>query len=196
MPAVVFLFVFAEEAVMLVLGPQWQGSVVLFQVLALAAFVETFNTVGSWACTPFGESGRLVRWQIVATTVMALSFLIGVRWGALGVATACSVSTAALRLPGIPYLLKGSPISSTDVLKVLAVPACASIAAGAVVSALRSSLLLPFHGALLMLIAAPLFGALYLTCWCVLPGGRRGLQDLLGMFEGVWKSDRSIDVAV
>jgi O-antigen/teichoic acid export membrane protein len=196
MPVVVFLFVFAQEAVMIVLGPQWQESVVLFQLLAPAAFVETFNTVGSWACTPFGKSGRLVRWQIFATSVMALSFLIGVRWGAVGVAAACSVSTVALRLPGLPYLLKDSPISSMDVLRALALPACASMATGAVVLWLRSSLLLPFHGALLMLIAAPLFGALYLTCWFVLPGGRRGLHELLGMFDGVWRRDPSIDVAV
>jgi O-antigen/teichoic acid export membrane protein len=189
MPAVVFLFVFAQEAVMLVLGPGWQESVVLFQVLAPAAFVETFNTIGSWACTPFGKSGRLVRWQIFATSVMALSFLIGVRWGALGVAIACSVSTAALRLPGIPYLLKDSPIDSVDVLKALALPASASIASGAVVLLLRSRLLLPFHGALQMLTAAPLFGALYLACWFVLPGGRRGLDELLAMFDDVWKRD-------
>jgi O-antigen/teichoic acid export membrane protein len=189
MPVVVFLFVFAEEAVMLVLGPRWQESVVLFQVLAPAAFVETFNTVGSWACTPFGKSGRLVRWQIFATSVMALSFLVGVRWGALGVAIACSVSTAALRLPGIPYLLKDSPISSMDVLKAIALPAGASIASGAVVLLLRSNLLLPFHGALLMLTAAPLFGTLYLGCWFVLPGGRRGLDELLAMFDDVWKRD-------
>src|SRR6185369_13274457 len=133
MPLVVFMFVLAPDVFLFVLGPQWQGSVILFQVLAPAAFVETFNTVGSWACTPFGRSGRLVRWQIFATSVMALSFLIGVRWGALGVAVACSVSTAALRVPGIPYLLKDSPISATDVLSAIALPACASMTSGALV---------------------------------------------------------------
>jgi len=192
MPVVVFLFVFAEEAVMLVLGAKWQGSVVLFQVLAPAAFVETFNTVGSWACTPFGRSGRLVRWQIFATSVMALSFLIGVRWGALGVAVACSVSTAALRVPGIPYLLKDSPISATDVLSAIALPACASMTSGALVWLLRS--ILPFHGILLMLTAAPLFGALYLACWCAFPGGRRRLNELLAVFDGVWKRNQHLAV--
>jgi len=194
MPVVVFLFVFAQEAVMLVLGPKWQESVVLFQVLAPAAFVETFNTIGSWACTPFRRSGRLVRWQIFATSVMALSFLIGVRWGALGVAAACSVSTAALRLPGVPYLLKDSPIRSTDVLRAIALPACASIMSGAVVLLLRSTVLLPFHGFLLMLAAAPLFGALYLACWFVFPGGRRSLDELVALFDDVWKRDGQVVV--
>jgi O-antigen/teichoic acid export membrane protein len=189
MPSVVFLFVFANEAVLLILGRQWQESVTLFQVLAPAAFVETFNTMGSWACTPLGKSTRLVRWQIFATAVMAVSFLIGIRWGALGVAIACSVSTVTLRVPGIPYLLKDSPISSIDVLRALAFPACASIASGAVVLVLRSSFLLPVHGTLLLLIAVPLFGGLYLTCWFIWPGSRRGLDELLATFEGVWKRD-------
>jgi O-antigen/teichoic acid export membrane protein len=192
MPVVVFLFVFAEQAVMLVLGPKWQASVLLFQVLAPAAFVETFNTVGSWACTPFGRSGRLVRWQIFATAVMTLSFLIGVRWGAVGVAAACSISTAALRLPGIPYLLKGSPVGSADVLRAIALPASASIASGAAVFLLLRSSLLPLHGTLLMLAAAPVFGVLYLACWIAVPGGRRSLVDLLALFDDVWKSESEV----
>jgi PST family polysaccharide transporter len=193
MPVVVFLFVFAEEAVMLVLGPKWQASVLLFKVLAPAAFIETFNTVGSWACTPSGRSGRLVRWQIFATAVMTLSFLIGVRWGAVGVAAACSITTAALRLPGVPYLLKDSPVGSADVLSAIALPASASIASGAAVFLLlRSSIPLPFHGTLLMLATAPVFGLLYLACWMAFPGGRRSLEGLLALFDDVWKSESEL----
>jgi len=187
MPVVVFLFVFAREAVLLVLGAQWEESVILFQVLAPAAFVETFNVVGGWACTPYGKSGRLVRWQIFATSVMAASFLIGVRWGALGVAAACSISTVALRLPGIPYLLKGSPVAALDLVGALSRPAIASIAAGIIVLALRAKLPPAFHGILLLLTAAPAFGAMYLTFWLILPGGRRVLEDMLAMVGGVWK---------
>ena len=40
MPLVAFTFVFASDVVRLVLGPRWEGSVILFQVLAPAAFVE------------------------------------------------------------------------------------------------------------------------------------------------------------
>jgi O-antigen/teichoic acid export membrane protein len=177
MPTVVFLFVFAREAVVLVLGAKWQESVPLFQVLAAAAFVETFNTVGGWACTPFGKSGRLIRWQIFATLVMVACFLIGARWGVLGVAIACSVSTVVLRVPGIPYLLKGSPVSPADLLRALARPACASIAAGIIIFWLRSGL--PVRGVFLLMTAAPVFGALYLGLWFVLPGGRAIGRELL-----------------
>lgn len=190
MPVVVFSFVFAEDAILLVLGPQWRESIVLFQALAPAAFVETFNTVGSWACTPFGNSERLVKWQMFATPVTVASFLIGVHWGALGVAVAFSVSTIALRLPAILYLLKGSPISPVDLLGPLARPASASIAAGAIILVFRAGLSLKFGGALLLLGAAPVFGALYLMLWLVLPGGRRAMGELLSLFGDLFPRPR------
>jgi PST family polysaccharide transporter len=179
MPVVVFSFVFAEDAILLILGPQWCESVLLFRLLAPAAFVETFNAVGSWACTPFGRSGRLVTWQVFATPVTVASFLIGIHWGVLGVATAVSVSTVALRLPAVLYLLRGSPIRPVDLLGPLVRPAAASIAAGAILLVLRAGLSPQLGGAGLILVAAPVFAVLYLALWLVLPGGRRVMEELL-----------------
>jgi len=183
MPLVVFMFVLAPDVILFVLGPQWQGSVILFQVLAPAAFVETFNTVGSWTCMPFGRSARLVRWQIFATAVMATSFLVGARWGVLGVAWAVSLSTVALRAPSIVYLLRESPVRPIDLLEALARPAGASLIAGAILYALRSSLLQPLNGFPLLGIAVPVFGVLYLSLWMLLPGGRRVIAELLTVRE-------------
>jgi PST family polysaccharide transporter len=155
----------------------------LFRVLAPAAFVETFNTVGSWACMPFGRSGRLVRWQMFATAVMAVSFLVGARWGVLGVAWAVSLSTVALRIPSMIYLLRGSPVTPIDLLGALARPAGASLIAGAIVYALRASLLQPLHGLSLLVVAAPVFGVLYLILWIISPGGRRVIAELMTVRE-------------
>jgi len=186
MPVVVFSFVFAEDAILFILGPRWQGSVILFRALAPAAFIETFNTVGSWACTPFGESGRLVRWQLFATAVTVVSFLIGVHWGALGVAVAFSASTVALRPPAILYLLKGSPISPVDLFGPLGRPASASIAAGTIVFLLRAGLPLKVGGALALIGGGLLFGALYVALWLILPGGRRVMNEILGVFRDIF----------
>ena len=183
MPLVVFTFVFAPEVILLVLGPRWQGSVILFQVLAPAAFVETFNTVGSWACMPYGRSGRLVRWQMFATAVMGASFFAGARWGVVGVASAVSISTVALRAPSIVYLLKDSPVRPLDLMGALARPSGASLFAGAIVYALRFSLLRTLPALALVLVAAPVFGAVYAGLWIASPGGRRVIGELLTIRE-------------
>jgi len=44
------------------------------------------------------------------------------------------------------------------------------------------------------LAAAPLFGALYLACWFVFPGGRRSLDELVALFDDVWKRDGQVVV--
>jgi O-antigen/teichoic acid export membrane protein len=177
MPTVVFLFVFADQAIPLVLGPGWESSITLFRILAPAAFVETFNTVGSWACLPRGRTGRLVRWQAFATTVMATSFVIGVQWGSVGLAAAVSISTVALRLPAMFYLLKDSWVRPSDVLAALYRPAGASIAAGLMVVLLRREMV-AIGGPALMVLAVPVFAIAYIALLFGLPGGQRHFTQL------------------
>jgi PST family polysaccharide transporter len=177
MPAVAFLFVFAEDAILLVLGPQWRASVLLFRILAPAAFVETVNTLGSWACLPRGETERLVKWQTIATGVMVLAFFAGARWGAPGVATAFTVATLALRGPALVYLLRGSPIAPGTVLRALSRPATAAIVAGAATAALRARAG-DFGHVERLLAGAPVFAAIYVLAWFPLPGGRVALREL------------------
>jgi PST family polysaccharide transporter len=150
----------------------------LFRVLAPAAFVETFNTVGSWCCIPRGQSGRLIRWQVFATTTMVAAFMIGARWGAFGMAAAVSISTVALRLPAIIYLVRGSPVSPTDVLKALYPPAGASIAAGAVLFVFCERVLPEQALASLILIGAVVFAAAYVALLWAIPAGRMHLREL------------------
>ena len=179
MPAVVFLFVTAEDAIALVLGDQWSGAVILFKVLAPAAFVGTFNVAGSWVCTPLGRTDRLLRWQVVASSLTVAAFLIGVRWGAVGVAAAFSISTVVLRRPGLAYLLSDSPVRLSDVLRTIARPALASIAAGAGLYALSSALDLERPPAAALSIGGPVYLALYALLWNATPGGRRSFLAIL-----------------
>jgi O-antigen/teichoic acid export membrane protein len=191
MPVVAFSFVFAEDAILVVLGPQWRDSITLFRVLAPAAFLETFNTVGSWACLPLGKSRRLIRWQMFATLVMVTSFLIGVRWGALGVAGAFTASTIVLRLPGVAYLLRGSPVSTLKLLRALARPAAASIGAAVVLLPFRAALSVRLGRLELLLSAVPVFCGLYAALWLVMPGGREALGDLAAIANDLLPPRRS-----
>jgi hypothetical protein len=127
---------------------------------------------------------------VFATPVTVASFLIGIHWGAVGVATALSVSTVLLRLPAVLYLLKGSPVSPVDLLGPLARPASASIAAGAILLVLRAWFSLQLRGAGLILVAAPVFGLVYFALWLVLPGGRRVMEELLASLAELFPSHR------
>jgi O-antigen/teichoic acid export membrane protein len=185
MPAVAFLFVVADDMVLLLLGPQWQESVVLFRILAPAAFVETFNTVGSWACLPFGRSGRLVRWQMFATAVTAAAFLTGAGWGAAGVAAGFTLATVGLRAPAVLYLLKGSPVRPSEVFVELARPAAAAAVAGLICHAVRVGQMDGGAVPSRLALAALVFSGSYLMCWMLLPGGRGVLRASLAIVKDV-----------
>jgi PST family polysaccharide transporter len=179
MPVVALSFVAAERIVAVVLGPQWSETVPVFRLLAPAAFVLTFDQALSWVYLSFGQTHRMLRWALFASTVVVMAFFAGLPWGPRGVAAAFSVAVCALRIPAIVYCLRGSPLGPRDLLGVLWRPAVASIGA-AVLLALANAFLLaevgPIAGLAIDVLA---YGLLYLTCWCLLPRGRAILTDIL-----------------
>jgi O-antigen/teichoic acid export membrane protein len=176
MPAVALLFVLADEIVALLLGEAWSGCVPLFRILAPAAFVGTFHAAGSWACTALGRTGRMLRWQLVASTLTLASFAVGVRWGAAGVAAACSVSAVALRYPALRYLLRGGPVGPRDVAEALWRPATASLVAAFVTGCIAATGACG-DGASAVALLSLGFAACYAGSWMLLPGGARWVGE-------------------
>jgi PST family polysaccharide transporter len=178
MPLVVLLFVFAEDVVLLLLGPQWGDAVPLFRILAPAAFIEPFNVIGSWAHAPFGRSAPLLRWQLVATPVMAASFLAGAQWGVVGVAVGFTLASLILRTLGMVYLLKQSPVRPAQILRALISPAASSLSAGVLVAIIRALFLMDLDAPARLLIGVPIFGLVVVLAWFVIPGGRLAVAEL------------------
>ncbi|MEM7204948.1 MAG: lipopolysaccharide biosynthesis protein [Planctomycetota bacterium] len=187
MPLVTLLFVMAEEAVLLVLGPQWGGAVPLFRALAPAALFATFNASGSWACVPLGRVRRLFWWQVAASTVVAIALVVGVRWGALGVAAAYSVAVVLTRFPGLAVLLRGTPVSVGDVAAVVTRPAVVSVLAGVGLAGARWLLpTAPGYGAGLAFalgIGVAAFAGLYAGLWGATRAGRQQVRRVVQMFR-------------
>ena len=182
MPVIVFLTLDVELVVRLVLGEQWDGAVRLFQAFALAAFLNTIQVTGSWACVPLGRAARLARWQLWATAIMVAGFMVGAFWGALGIAVSVSVTTVLLRVPSWVYLFRGTPIRIVDVLRSVARPAVCSMAAA--LGVVLARWVITIEGDAVLRLGPDLVGytAAYLLCWIVAPGGvefLRGAVKLL-----------------
>lgn len=116
MPAVAVAVVLADELVVLILGPQWAEAGRLLAILAIAAWIQpVFNTAG-WLFVSLGRTGRMARWGVVSATVIVTAFLVGLPWGARGVATAYVVAIYILAMPGLWYAYRGSPVRVRDTL--------------------------------------------------------------------------------
>jgi O-antigen/teichoic acid export membrane protein len=193
MPAVVFLFVTAEKAVLAILGPQWLDAVVLFRVLAPAAFVGTFNMATSWVFVSLARTARQLRWGVFSALLSVLGFAIGVHWGAIGVAAAVSLVICGLRLPGLIYCFKRTPLRLSDLAIALWRPAVCSVLAGCALY-LIERFVLPggrtgpgpalssgAEAGLRILVDFGIYVLLYIGIWFSTPGGRRSMRDILNL---------------
>ncbi len=108
-PAMFGLAVTAQPFVRVFLGPQWlpvAGLLLVFAPLgALQALYVPINLIFSTQ----GRTDILFRWQVFASISYVLSFIVGLRWGIMGVATSYAIVWIVLMFPsfGIPLRLVG-----------------------------------------------------------------------------------------
>ncbi|MCA1661414.1 MAG: lipopolysaccharide biosynthesis protein [Novosphingobium sp.] len=98
----------AEPLVEVVLGAKWRAAAPLLALLALAMPVMTLQVLFAPATNAVGRPGLATRSAALGAVVMPLAFLVGVQWGAVGVAAAwlaayplLTAVTAAWSLPAI-----------------------------------------------------------------------------------------------
>jgi len=129
MPITVACALFANDVILVLLGPKWHEAVPIFRLLAPTilgfAFVNTF----AWLMMACGQVGRLVKIAAVVTPVLILSYLLGIKHGPQGVAVGFSVTIALAVAPVILWARSDTLIGMRDVLKA-ATPSVTSVTMG------------------------------------------------------------------
>ena len=179
MPIVLFLFAASELAILIVLGSQWVNAATIFRLLMPAAFIGTFNIATGWVYISLGQPNRQFRMGIVCALVTMMSFAIGIRWGAIGVASAFSIANCVMLYPRIIYCFRRSPLHVKDLLNALWKPAVASLVACASVFSVGSVLSLDYGAVVEFTIKLSVFGVMYILSWCLMPKGRETLYEVL-----------------
>ena len=186
MPIVVFLFVVADKAILLVLGEQWTGAVTIFRVLGIAAFVGTTAGPGSgWVYVALGNVRRQFLVSIVSTSLLIIGFVIGLRWGPIGVAAAFSIHALVWRIPSAIICFWRTFLKLNDYLGPLWRPALTSIMAGICLFLIDSYFLTNMNLFVRFLSNFIEYSACYILCWMLLPGGKRILFDALRLVKGL-----------
>lgn len=109
MPVMVTLGVFAEVAVRIVLGPQWESVVPLLQLFVPTALIQIVMTLVGTVYQASGRTDLLFYWGIGSSLVTVTGFVIGLEWGIEGVAAAYAITNLLLLPVGlwIPLRLIG-----------------------------------------------------------------------------------------
>lgn len=178
LPMAAFMFAEARLVLHVILGPQWLGGAPFVRWLCLAIVGATMIRLMQWVYLATGTTMRQLRWSVVTTPVILATVVFGgLRFGPVGVAAALALATFVLAVPSALNAIRGTPLTLADCFGVILRPLVAAAVAAAVLLALEPRL--PAAAPLwALLLRVPVFGAVYVLSWLVLPGGRRTLGEL------------------
>ena len=185
-PLAILMLVAAEELILTLLGNQWTEAVPIFRLLGIWGFLLVTQSGSFWVLISLDQTNRLVRWQGIMSSVHCLSIVLGLHWGALGVATAISISSVMLKLPELLYCYRKTPVTLRDFWYAVWRSTVASIGAGCLTFFLRQTILIGISNTQLRLsIISAIFGILYLGIFAMLPRGPEKLKDIMEKVRGL-----------
>lgn len=183
-PGIAALTMTSPEVVSLLFGERWLAVAPIFAWLGIASLTQPISNTTGWIFICQGKTGTMFRWGIYSSAVTVAAFIVGMRWGAVGVAAAYAISGYVLRIPVLAVLLnRVGPVTAGDFLIVQAL---------FIVSALVSwggFRLLPVQvtsgpDLLTVAVAIVLNYAVALVSMLLLPQARKALTNALARIAG------------
>jgi len=180
MPTVVYLAVFSEELILIVLGDQWQAAGYIFRILAISAFIHpVLGTTGLILVTS-GQVKKHFRIGWINALFMVLGFAIGVQWGIAGVAISQVVVLYLSLLPILIYTFRGTSLSVLAYFKEIAFPISFSLISGMAMYILKINFS-QFPAVLLCGFGLFLGAILYILLWYISQASRQRFNQILDM---------------
>ena len=91
-PIMVIFFVLAEPMILVLLGDKWSGVILILQILAFEGIRQVVGTTVGWIYNSQGRTDIQFKWGVFSGIVRLTAFIIGLRWGIVGVASAYVIS--------------------------------------------------------------------------------------------------------
>jgi PST family polysaccharide transporter len=103
------VMVLAKPFVLVLFGPQWMPAIVIVAVLAPIGLIQSAGTTVGVIYQAKGRTDWMFRWGVGVGILVMIAFVIGLRWGILGVAVAYGIVSllCAYHNFAIPFRLIG-----------------------------------------------------------------------------------------
>ncbi|HWY53282.1 MAG TPA: lipopolysaccharide biosynthesis protein [Terriglobales bacterium] len=178
-----------KDLIFLLLGSKWGETGRIFTFFGPGIGIRLLYGTHQWIHLSIGRADRWLRWGMIDLSVTAVFFLVGLRWGAVGIALAWVASCWIITLPAIWYA--GRPIHLgigsviTVVWKYVLASLLAGCASAALVREMPAVLMTPdaFWAFARLAVTSILFGVLYLGAVILLHRGCRPLKQLAGLLQ-------------
>ena len=138
MPMTAACALFADDMIVVFLGPKWKAAAAIFRLLAPTILVFAIANPLSWLVMSLGLVRRALKMGLVIAPLMVASYVIGLPYGPKGVAFAYSAVMILWVIPVVAWSVHGTVISISDVLLTVSRPLASSIVAAGLAFAVRS----------------------------------------------------------
>jgi O-antigen/teichoic acid export membrane protein len=136
-PSTIACTLFADDMILVFLGPKWKAAGIIFRLLAPTILVFAIANPLGWLLTSLGMVRRSLKMGLVIAPIMIVSYVIGLPYGPKGVAFAYSAVMILWIIPVIAWSVHGTAISVRDVLLMASRPLVSSIVAAALAFTVR-----------------------------------------------------------
>ena len=171
----------AEPLVLAVMGAKWAGAAPIVRLLAFAMPFVTLHVLYSPATNALGRPGVAALSTAAGAVVLPVAFLVGVRYGPIGMAAAWVAAMPLLVLISSVLSLPVIGLGARDLGRAIAPPLAAAAAMGAGVAAVGAALP-PLPPLVRLAILVPLGVALYVPLAWLL--AREQLRVAIAMARG------------
>jgi O-antigen/teichoic acid export membrane protein len=113
-PVVISCALFADEIVMVLLGPKWQGTAAVLRLLSPTVLVFALLNPLSYLMRAIGQVERSLKIALFIAPVVIIGILAGLRHGPTGVAAGYSAAMLLLWIPLVVWAKHGTGVTAAD----------------------------------------------------------------------------------
>lgn len=125
-PGILVSAIFSKQLIALLLGEKWLAAAPIYFWLSLSSLVQVVMNPTGWLFIASGRVKEQVVWATASAFITLAGFILGLRWGAVGISISLFI-TMFLRVPFlIWYSTIGTGVSQVDLYKVVCEPLLAS----------------------------------------------------------------------
>ncbi len=185
LPFVAVLLVGADWIIEIALGPQWTGASRIFAWLGLALIAQMTLISSGWLFLSQGRSRDFLTWGLMGSGLSVLSFIVGLPYGAIGVAAADALTSVFIRMPLLVWWMgRRGAVTVRDLVRSLApfVAVSVLVVLCGVLMRRHTDLANPILG---LAVLCALVAALSTILYAIIPSTRTALRDVRHLFSAI-----------
>ena len=178
LPAIALMMVSADWVVALLLGPQWKDASFILVLLGIAALTQPVMNSMGWLLMTQGRTHHLFQWALISAPLGVLSIVIGLPWGAAGVAASYSIVRVCITDRLMCWFVgRTGPVRTMDFYVTMGPAFLAAVSSAGAVLLYRQLVTVtnPLSGLTVSFVITVLVSLVILA---LIPSGRRALQDV------------------